>query len=230
MTHNISHTQNNALHQEVWELLPWYVNGTLARPELQRVEAHLALCESCQTELIRCQELATAIQMADEVAWEPSAAHMQRLLERLNAAAVQHTATHSWWHTLVARCGQARAVLQSTPPVMRWAFAAQGVLVILLASVLVWRTPAAPQLYPTLSAVPQTAPRSGQHIRLVFADDITAGELRALLASVGGTITDGPSLMGVYTVAIPSSPPVDAVLNVVRAHQKVRLAEPVVTR
>jgi hypothetical protein len=96
--------------------------------------------------------------------------------------------------------------------------------------VLVWRAPSPPKLYPTLSSVPQEAPSTGQQIRLVFADDITERELRALLASVGGTITAGPSLMGVYTVELASSRPLDAVLDVVRVHQKVRLAEPIVTR
>lgn len=30
------------VHRRVWELLPWYVNGTLSHPERQGVEAHLA--------------------------------------------------------------------------------------------------------------------------------------------------------------------------------------------
>jgi hypothetical protein len=230
MAQNMPDTPHNALHQEVWELLPWYVNGTLAGQELQRVETHLAVCESCQRELIHCHELATAVQTAAEVAWEPSATHLERLLARLDTTAAQRPGRQSWWQTLQELLGHGRTVLQSTPALMRWALAAQGALIVLLAGVLVWRTPVPPKLYPTLATAPQAVSRTGQQIRLVFADEITERELRTLLASVGGVITDGPSPMGVYTVEIPQSTPVAAVLDVVRAHQKVRLAEPIVTR
>ena len=35
------------LHERVWNLLPWYVNGTLSLKERERVEAHLAACRRC---------------------------------------------------------------------------------------------------------------------------------------------------------------------------------------
>jgi hypothetical protein len=106
----------------------------------------------------------------------------------------------------------------------------QGALVVLLAGMLVWWVPSQPKLYPTLSTATPEAPRAGQHIRLVFADDMTERELRTLLTSVGGTMANGPSPIGAYTVEIPPSAPVDSVLAMLRAHQKVRMAEPIVTR
>jgi anti-sigma factor RsiW len=230
MTHNKTNTPNDALHQEVWELLPWYVNGTLAGQELQRVETHLTLCLACQAELTRCRGLATAVQMADEVAWEPSDEHMARIFARIDAAEAPPTPVRRWWQVLQEGLRQGRAMLLSTPSPMRWAFAAQGALVVLLAGMLVWRTPSPPKLYPTLSSATPEAARVGQQIRLVFADDMTERELRTLLRSVGGTIANGPSPVGAYTVEIVPSAPVDSVLAMLRAHQKVRLAEPIVTR
>ena len=68
-------------------------------------------------------------------------------------------------------------------------------------------------------------------IRVVFADDITEKELRTLLASVGGTIIHGPSALGVYTVTIPLAgrAQLGPVLEALRAHPQVRLAEPTAT-
>ena len=63
MTAQRGHTHSTRLHQEVWELLPWYANGTLEREEAAEVEAHLASCPACQRELTRCREIATALHM-----------------------------------------------------------------------------------------------------------------------------------------------------------------------
>lgn len=35
-------------HEEVWDLLPWYVNGTLDEGEIHRVEGHLEGCGICR--------------------------------------------------------------------------------------------------------------------------------------------------------------------------------------
>jgi Putative zinc-finger len=42
--------QGDRVHREVWEFLPWYVNGTLDGHAPQRVAAHLSSCTACQTE------------------------------------------------------------------------------------------------------------------------------------------------------------------------------------
>jgi hypothetical protein len=229
MTHNPTNMQSDKLHQEVWALLPWYVNGTLVGQELQQVETHLALCTRCQEELVYCRELSTAVQTAGEIAWEPSAAHLERIFARIDAAEAPSARAWRWPPWLAEQYRLAAGMLRHTPPLMRWAFAAQGALVLLLASVLVWRAPS-PSLYPTLSVVPQDSASVGQQVRLVFAEDMTERELRALLSSVGGTITGGPSLHGAYTVEIAPSMPLDTVLRTLRAQQKVRLAEPITTR
>ena len=59
-------------HEEVWKLLPWYVNGTLNTQEVEDVEVHLAACPVCQTELARCRDIAAAVRAAREDPWVPS--------------------------------------------------------------------------------------------------------------------------------------------------------------
>jgi hypothetical protein len=122
-------------------------------------------------------------------------------------------------------------VLQSTPRLVRWTLAAQGAMILLLVGALVWQAPSSQgSIYRTLADDSEHTPRGQAHLQVVFADDMTEKELRALLTSIGGTIVKGPSALGVYTVEIPvsaGSPDLlDPILDAVRAHRQVRLAEP----
>ena len=234
MTRPRADTWYNRVHQQVWELLPWYVNGTLTGQELHDVEAHLTTCPACQTELTRCHDLAAAVRASEDVAWSPSPAHVARVLARIEAAEARRTWVRDWWQGVCAWGLAARGMLQTTPFLVRWTLAAQGVLVVLLASVLVWQMSSVPGgQYRTLSAGNDHVPQSQGQIRVVFAEDITEHELRALLSSVGGTIVQGPSPLGVYTVGLPQ--PGDRsdlvrLAQTMRAHPKVRLAEPITVR
>jgi anti-sigma factor RsiW len=222
-------------HQGVWELLPWYANGTLDGREGEEVEMHLSTCTACQEELKRCRDVATAVHKAGETAWSPSPGHFSQLLAHMDAAEAQEALDGGWRERLRARYTRSFLVLQRMPRIVRWALVAQGAMILLLASVLVWQVPFLPgPLYRTLSDGSDHVSQGQAHIQVVFADDITEKEIRALLTSVGGTIVNGPSSLGAYTVEIllsGSSPDlVDPVLGAVRAHRKVRLAEPTPTR
>ncbi|HEX6136496.1 MAG TPA: hypothetical protein VF059_02480 [Casimicrobiaceae bacterium] len=114
---------------------------------------------------------------------------------------------------------------------MRWALAAQAALVVVLAAGLVLVMPVQQATYETLSR-PGAAAASGRaQLRIVFADDLTASELGALLQGVDGQIVRGPSPTGVYTIELPFTPAarerLGQVLVTLRSDPKVRLAEPV---
>jgi hypothetical protein len=235
MMHHDPTSRHHHVHQEVWELLPWYANGTLDGRECAGVETHLATCPACQAELQRCRDVATAVRAAGEPAWSPSPGHFSQLLAHLDAAEAQEAQDGGWWERLRAHGARSLLVLQRTPRLVRWALVAQGAMILLLAGVLAWQVPFAPgPLYRTLSDGRDHVSQGQVHIQVVFADDITEKELRALLTGVGGTIVNGPSSLGVYTVAVPlsgSSPDLmDPVLGAVRAHRNVLFAEPLPTR
>ena len=87
--------------------------------------------------------------------------------------------------------------------------------------------------YRTLSAGNIHVIQSQGQVRVVFAEDITEHELRALLSSIGGTIVQGPSPLGVYTVGIPqpgNRSDLVRLVQTMRVHPKVRLAEPITVR
>jgi hypothetical protein len=139
-----------------------------------------------------------------------------------------------WRARLAERVGRLRERLGETTPAVRWALAGQAALVLLLGALAVWQAVAPSQPYRTLAGVGEQL--SGRHaqIRVVLADDVTEREVRALLERIQGHIVDGPSGVGAYTVEVPapaSAPDrLASVLETLRSHAGVRLAEPIRTR
>jgi hypothetical protein len=84
---------------------------------------------------------------------------------------------------------------------------------------------------PTAEAPPSPSePAPGQYgrVRLAFADDVREQDLRTLLLSLQATILAGPSPQGGGTPGTPNTPePMRLLLEELRAHPAVRLAEPV---
>jgi hypothetical protein len=217
-------------HQEVWELLPWYVNRTLEAQELVQVEQHLAQCPACQEEVTRCHHLATAVQLAEEPAPLPSSARLARLMAQIEATEAVGHPTRRWWATLRHTLHKYGALFSETPRVARLVLAVEGALVLLLAAVLVWQMQSVPEtLYTTLSRPMDRSAQPWGQIRLVVADQMTVRELRELLLGVQATIIHGPSPLGVYTVTVPlvaSTPdPLQPILEVFRAHPHMLWAE-----
>jgi len=216
--------RGNRLHRRVWDLLPWYANGTLEDGERRTVESHLAACSRCREELSACRGLGELLQQVPEVAPAPHPAHLARILEKIG----DHERA-AWQSPLESL----RNLLTATPRPVRWALVAQLVLVLGLGLGLsLHRQPAAASaVYRTLSdgppAMSSTAPSS--RLRLVFAAGTTEQEIRDLLLCIRGQIVSGPSSLGVYTVEVPTGPdPLEDVLAHVRKHRQVSLAEPVV--
>lgn len=221
------------LHKRVWELLPWYVNGTLATLEQRTVEEHLEGCLRCQAELETCRRLGEAVRQSEEIAPSLHPAQLARVMARIEAEEKGH-GKRGWRRGLAAPLRSFRSWMGEAPPFLRGALAAQLLLIVGLVGFLLWR-PAAPQpgpqpaVFHTLSD-PEAAPRQapGTLVRVVFADGTTEKEVRDLLLSLRGQIVSGPSPLGVYTVEIPNGPdPLDRVLAHLRSRPKVSFAEPV---
>lgn len=191
--------QGKKNHESVWELLPWYVNGTLSAHEAALVEGHLPHCVACQQEAKRCESLAAISKSTreEEEVWTPSPRHFAQVLSRVEAA---DAGAATDWRSLVEKL---RSWFWATPRPMRWGFALQGALIIVLTSALILGTVLTPpQLYETLSRESQQADSDRARLRMVFTDDITGKELRDLLRDIEGTMVHGPSPQGVYTVAL----------------------------
>jgi hypothetical protein len=216
------------VHRRMWELLPWYVNGTLAQPERQGVEAHLAECLRCQEEERACRRTAEAVLKTGDAAPSPHPVQFQRLLARVEE------------HERAGRPpGRRRpgaalvALLAGGPRPLRAALIAQAAVILLLVGLQAWQalrpSPSAgpaPAGFTTLSD-PGPPPAPAPRLRIMFSPGTTEREIRELLLAIRGEIKAGPSPIGLYTVEVPAgSDPLAAVLTRLRSEPQVTFAEP----
>ena len=174
----------DARHERCSQLLPWWVNGTLRADEQRFVRGHLAQCSACRRE----------------------EAQLRVLAQHIRAPAVDSRCEHAL-RRLHAKLEGPRRSQRPLP----WAAAAVLVLLCGLTGIsarhaennTAWLRNmglSKMQQAPMLSS-------DGQPLmaRLVFYNDITEGQLRALLLSVGAELVEGPTARGVYTIAINHS-------------------------
>ncbi|HEV7506029.1 MAG TPA: zf-HC2 domain-containing protein [Thermoanaerobaculia bacterium] len=224
------------IHQRFWELLPWYVNGTLSGPDQERVEDHTAGCRRCRDEVETCRRTAVTIKGLGEVAPSPHPVQLQRVLARIDEA--EQTVAGERQEPRAAgrrRFGMPRRAFQ--------ALIAQAAVIVLLVGVLVWVelhagaspvvrpsvSSSSPATYETLSdPAPAPPPGGTVALRVMFSRGATEREVRDLLLAVHGEITAGPSPFGAYIVEVTAAGhPVSVVLTRLHSDPLVALAEPV---
>ena len=219
-------------HQEVWELLPWYVNGTLEDRERQRVDRHLRTCVYCQKEVERCDQIAGIIQGSDEPPVSSASQQFAKLMADVETLAADHPSAGHRGHRFVTGLSN---LINHTSRGVRWALAAQSAMILILFGMLIWQVSPTPgPAYSTLSDTTPSHPQAVMRMRVIFAADTMESQIRALLFELGGRIVNGPSPIGAYTLEVPlsgeSSEPGDALPRRVRLHPKVTLAEPIQVR
>ena len=205
-------------HQEVSALIPWYVNSRLSESERLKVDAHLADCAACRTDVLLEQQVFEAIKGAPTVEYMP-AASLKRLQSRLDA--LQSAAPAADAAPVVRiRSGRwpKRAVMAASVAVMAITIS------LLLADR--WVQFRAQQAAPNYHTVTSSPPRARDEvIRAVFAPTITLVELQAILDEAELRIVSGPTEAGVYSLAANSRRPVSSSLALLRLHAQVRFAE-----
>jgi anti-sigma factor RsiW len=213
-----------AEHQEIGELLPWFVNGRLSETDRQRVDAHLRVCEACTDELGAQQRIYSVMSVDAGVERMPVAA-LNRLRTRIEslddavAAPVDPDEAARSEAPAGSSFRQRRGAIAAS-----MAMTAVGALAALL-----WnqheRRIAPANYYTVTTTAPQPANTA---IRAVFAPTVTLSELQELLDDAHLKIVSGPTEAGVYSLAMSGSPSADWSLQRLRGHEVVRFAESVV--
>jgi anti-sigma factor RsiW len=173
------------------ELLPWLANGTLEGEERAAVEAHLADCDTCRSELQLLRELRETIR-AEPLA-DAGDLGLQRLLQAVRKERKAQSARPRW---LIPAAIAASLVI-----------AVQAVM-------LLQPGPQAP-VYAPLSG-----PSAGRGVLQVeFMPEAREADLRNLLRDAGARIVDGPSAVGLYRLAVASGRDPQQVLERLRSHK-----------
>jgi hypothetical protein len=211
-------------HEEVFGLFPWYLNGTIAETERQKVDEHVRVCAACRDQLARERDIYGA--MSAEPSLEFIPASFSRLQARLDALSPQETAAPE---PSVRQSASRHGIRRRRAPMPWPRLAAASIAVLAVGSLSLvsadrWmQIRALPSEYRTVTT---PAPRPPDEvIRAVFSPAITLVELQAILDEAQLRIISGPTEAGVYSLAANSDRPVTVSLSQLRRHASVRFAE-----
>jgi hypothetical protein len=216
---NLTHS-----HRQVWETIPWIVNGSASEEEMRVTHEHLRQCADCREAMAFEQRLRDALShpranLSDGAqGWQRLSA---RLDERPTGGGRPHAAINA--HARIPTSGA-----------VRWLAAAVIVEALALGAVVSssWmnKTDRSPLgAYRTLSQA-DTAVTAAPTIRVVLSQDMTLEQLHVLLNTAHLQVVAGPSDSGVWSLA-----PVDnaaavateGALRQLRESRQVRFAEPI---
>ncbi|MDP9014988.1 MAG: zf-HC2 domain-containing protein [Pseudomonadota bacterium] len=212
-------------HQDVWDLLPWLVNGRLREADRRRVEAHLHSCSACRLECAAQRQIYQIIATEAPVEHMPMAG-LNKLRQRIESHERAGPAGAQSNEALPVRRRSGGAPVWRMP---RSAIAASVMATATLVGVVagqVWnraRHHGEPSNYQTVTT--PSSQGSETVIRAVFAPSVTLSELQSLLDDAHLRIVSGPTEAGVYSLAETGSLPMDWSLHRLRGHETVRFAE-----
>lgn len=204
-------------HRECWDLLPWLVNDRLSHADRARIETHLKGCPACREELAAQRQLRERMAAGERVAYSP-AASFEKLWSRIEELERE-----------VPR-GPSVQKKSRPAPLSRWLAAAvivQALALAWLAISLATRSPPQEWQFRTVtSSVPALG--ATPRFRIVFATDVSVGEMQGALATHGLVIVEASASSEVFTVAYAGGdamPDAGLTLERLRADRRVRFAE-----
>jgi hypothetical protein len=206
-------------HQLFIDMIPWWVNGRLPENERLVFESHLQHCDECRRDVANEQALALYMSDGPRVEYAPGAS-LQSLLSRIDA--------EDEMPNQVQRPATRPTRIQWT----RWLIAAtvvEGIGIVVLAGFILYSAQSTQTTsdasYRTVTSVaPSTAKAS---LRVIFAPTMTLSDLGKLLQDLRLEVVSGPSLAGVYTLAISGDESLANELAALRSRPDVRFAEPI---
>ena len=213
-----------AEHKDIWELLPWLVNGRLSEGDCRRVEAHLRVCSACRDEFAAQRQIYNVVS-ADNAVEQMPMAGLNKLRQRIERTERPIAADEPAGEASSPLPQRATSVGGFRP---RAAAVAASVIAVSVALGIpaAWRwnqvrhAPAA--YYTVTTATPQ---HPGEVIRAVFAPTATLSELQAILDDAHLKIVSGPTEAGVYSLSMTGPQSIDWSLRRLRGHDTVRFAE-----
>lgn len=209
--HNTQNTEPAECHDSMWELIPWYVNGSLSPELAEEIRSHGKNCMVCAAEIGRQRLLAKGVAKIDpfEVPLSQSWEHLRAQIEAED-------------HARSPKVGARRRFrgLQGGLVAMTGAVA----VVFLFAIV------AIPPLDEDFKTLTSEAEQATHIIKFQLAPGVDEERLNRLLAEHGVTLVTGPSEAGVYAAAVPAGTDLEAAADALMATPEVMFAAPEVAQ
>lgn len=223
-------------HDDVFELLPWWVNETLGPTEAAAVQAHVKLCPACQREVTAQRRVAGAVRRdrsnldhAPQASFEKLWSRMQELERDVPRAGVDAAPAEGAVPVEIVKPTQRPRVNFD-----RWRLAAALVLAFSAGTLSTnYLRPGPVTLAPLYrtATTPEPTPVTGEpRVRVVFDGATTVDELARIVRTAGLTVVAGPGDAGVYTLSVASTAgagSMDQAVARLRDDPRVRFAEPV---
>ena len=190
--------------RDIYELLPWYANGTLAAADAAKVERALAADAGLRASLARIAEERGETIVQNESIPAPRPGAFDDLMARIEAEAPRADRSAARSTGFLARLV---AAVAGVPPraLAIGAFAAALVIVAESGALinLVVHPAGAPAEYTTASVLP---PGVEQAVLLVqFAPSISVDAMSTLLRTEKAVIIDGPKAGGLFRLAVAAA-------------------------
>jgi hypothetical protein len=226
---NIKHKTE---HQEVWELLPWYINRSLNAIEENRVKTHAKDCIACKIELNQQYQIVEKMQQ-DTFLQQTAQISFSKLKQRIeNQSNISPRFAENpekeqkglgFFYSNFFRLDHVKF------------FGYVALLAGLLITVSsLFHIPSdlleTTNVYRTLGSSSDVTHQKGNLIHVVFADSATSKQINDVISGVSGQIIKGPSKNGVYEIWIDEQPinkhEFNGIVNRLRNHKLIVFAEP----
>jgi uncharacterized protein YbaR (Trm112 family) len=172
-------------------LLPWYLNRTLEKGEKEEVKKHLLSCPICRQELGQIKQEQGLYQSAgEEIPIPQTFPHLLAEIEKQEEGRI--------WQRITSLIPRPQPALAATLII------AQSLVIIGLIALLAlnpWG--AGERFYRTLSG-PSLVAGKGPRLSILFQDRVQEKSMREVILEIEGTIVNGPTPMGLYTVELRS--------------------------
>jgi len=180
-----------AAHQNVQELLPWFVMGTLDDDDRATVEQHIEGCAACRGEIAWHQQMHNA-----NIA-QPLARDADRAFAALRArlpGSLQPRPQAGW-------LSSALEWWRMQQPWLRWSFALQPLAIAGLAVALLSGVGRSAEDQGAFHALSRPADAAARLV-VVFSPQATQADMRRVLLANGAHIVDGPTAADAYVLSV----------------------------
>jgi hypothetical protein len=203
--HNSKKSNPEDYQNTIWELIPWYVNGSLPAEQAEEVLAYSKTCPACAAEIGRQQRLAKEVVKIDPFD-VPLSRSWNNLRAQIEAEDNAKSLVSNFWQRFGWLQGGIIGLAAST-------FIAVGIVSIQPVN----------NDFDTLTSQNFAAT---QIIKFQVISGIDVNQITALLSTFDTTFVSGPSETGVYLAAVSEAANTQSVADALMTTEEIIFAAP----